>query len=113
MAGSSPATSAQIDADGYVTIVGRSKDLIISGGYNIYPKEVESLIDDIPGVVESAVFGLPDADAGECVVVAVVLDPKGGLTPQAIQDRHCAAAGALQAAAANPCGDGAAAQHDG
>ena len=72
----------QIDADGYVTIVGRSKDLIISGGYNIYPKEIEALIDDIPGVAESAAFGLPDADFGESVAVAVVLERGATITAE-------------------------------
>ena len=65
---------ATIDSRGYVTIVGRSKDLIISGGYNIYPKELELLIDDVKGVGESAVIGLPDADFGEMVVAVVVRD---------------------------------------
>ncbi len=62
-----------MDADGYVNIVGRSKDLVISGGYNIYPKEVELVIDDLPGVAESAVIGLPHRDFGEAVVAVVVL----------------------------------------
>ncbi|THD73753.1 malonyl-CoA synthase [Thalassobius vesicularis] len=60
------------DADGYVTIVGRAKDLIITGGFNVYPKELESLIDDIPGVLESAVIGVPHKDFGEAVVAVVV-----------------------------------------
>jgi malonyl-CoA/methylmalonyl-CoA synthetase len=60
------------DADGYVTIVGRAKDLIITGGFNVYPKELESLIDDIPGVLESAVIGVPHRDFGEAVVAVVV-----------------------------------------
>jgi malonyl-CoA/methylmalonyl-CoA synthetase len=59
----------------YLTIVGRSKDLIISGGYNVYPKEIESFIDDLPGVVESAVIGVPHADFGEAVVAIVVRQP--------------------------------------
>ncbi|WP_424977348.1 malonate--CoA ligase [Leisingera sp. S232] len=63
---------ARIDADGYVTIVGREKDLIITGGFNVYPKEVESLIDDLPGVLESAVIGVPHPDFGEAVVAVVV-----------------------------------------
>jgi len=63
---------ARIDADGYVSIVGREKDLIITGGFNVYPKEVESLIDDLPGVLESAVFGVPHPDFGEAVVAVVV-----------------------------------------
>lgn len=65
---------ATISADGYVTIVGRSKDLIIAGGYNIYPKELELLIDDVPGVLESAVIGVPHTDFGESVVAIVVRD---------------------------------------
>ncbi|MBT8432997.1 MAG: AMP-binding protein, partial [Altererythrobacter sp.] len=64
-----------IDADGYVHIVGRSKDLIISGGYNIYPKEIEVVLDAQPGVKESAVIGVPHADFGETVVGLVVKDP--------------------------------------
>ena len=60
------------DADGYVSIVGRDKDLIISGGLNVYPKEVEGLIDAIDGVLESAVIGVPHRDFGEAVVALVV-----------------------------------------
>lgn len=59
------------DADGYVTIVGRAKDLIIAGGYNIYPKEIELLLDEMPGVEESAVIGVPHPDLGEGVVGVV------------------------------------------
>ncbi|MEM8631450.1 MAG: AMP-binding protein [Pseudomonadota bacterium] len=55
----------EIGADGYLTIVGRAKDLIISGGYNIYPKEIELVLDDQPGVLESAVVGVPHPDMGE------------------------------------------------
>jgi malonyl-CoA/methylmalonyl-CoA synthetase len=62
------------DGDGYLHIVGRSKDLIISGGLNVYPKEVESVLDELPGVLESAVIGVPDADFGEAVVAVVVGD---------------------------------------
>ena len=61
-----------IDADGYVSIVGRSKDLVISGGYNIYPKEVEAVIDQMAVVVESAVIGLPHPDFGEAVATVIV-----------------------------------------
>ncbi len=70
----------QMDARGYVTIVGRGKDLIITGGLNVYPKEVEAAIDALPGVVESAVIGLPHADLGEAVtaVVAVGAGPGPG-----------------------------------
>ena len=62
------------DSEGRVTIVGRAKDLIISGGYNIYPKEIEEVIDAVPGVLESAVIGVPDADFGESVVAVIVAD---------------------------------------
>jgi malonyl-CoA/methylmalonyl-CoA synthetase len=65
------------EADGRISIVGRQKDLIISGGYNIYPKEIEDVINAIDGVLESAVFGVSHADFGESVMAAVVLeDPK-------------------------------------
>jgi malonyl-CoA/methylmalonyl-CoA synthetase len=60
-------------SDGYLSIVGRSKDLVISGGYNVYPKEIELLIDALPQVLESAVVGVPDADFGEAVTAIVVL----------------------------------------
>ncbi len=63
---------ATIDDAGYVSIVGRSKDLIISGGLNVYPKEVESHIDELDGVVESAVIGVPHPDFGEAVMAVVV-----------------------------------------
>lgn len=62
----------RIDADGYLHIVGRGKDLIISGGFNIYPKEVELVLDDQPNVLESAVIGVPHPDFGEAVVGIVV-----------------------------------------
>jgi malonyl-CoA/methylmalonyl-CoA synthetase len=68
----------RIDEQGYVHIIGRGKDLIITGGYNVYPKEVEDAIDAIPGVGESAVIGVPHDDFGEAVVAVVVgtdLDP--------------------------------------
>jgi malonyl-CoA/methylmalonyl-CoA synthetase len=58
--------------DQYLTLVGRSKDLIISGGYNVYPKEIEGYIDEMPGVVESAVIGLPHPDFGEAVAAVIV-----------------------------------------
>ena len=70
-----------IDANGYVHIVGRDKDLIISGGLNIYPKEIESLIDGLPGVEESAVVGLPHPDFGEGVTAFVVLK-EGAVLPE-------------------------------
>ena len=73
-----------IDERGYVSIVGRSKDLIISGGYNIYPKEIEGVIDDLPGVLESAVIGSPHPDFGEGVVAVVVADGSVELTEEGI-----------------------------
>ena len=65
----------QLDAADYTTIVGRSKDLIITGGYNVYPAEVESTLNEMPGVAESAVIGVPHADFGEAVVAVVVAKP--------------------------------------
>jgi len=64
-----------VDADGYVTIVGRSKDLVISGGYNVYPAEIEGVLNELPGVAESAVVGVPHPDFGEAVVAVVVPRP--------------------------------------
>ena len=63
-----------VDPDGYLTIVGRDKDLVISGGYNVYPKEIEAFVDEFPGVVESAVIGVPHPDFGEGVVAVVVAE---------------------------------------
>ena len=62
------------DEEGRVSIAGRGKDLVISGGFNVYPKEIESVIDELPGVQECAVIGVPHADFGEAVVVVVVPD---------------------------------------
>ena len=63
-----------LDAEGRLTIVGRTKDLVISGGYNVYPKEVEALLDEMPEVAESAVIGIPHPDFGEAVVAVVVAE---------------------------------------
>lgn len=79
----------KFDEDGYLHIVGRDKDLIISGGYNIYPKEIELLLDEQPGVLESAVIGVPDPDFGETVVGVIV--PEAGAKPDL--DAIAAAAG--------------------
>ena len=65
---------AQKDENGYFTIVGRDKDMIISGGLNVYPKEIEDVLNELPNVLESAVFGLQHADFGEAVVAAVVVN---------------------------------------
>lgn len=75
---------ATMDADGYIQIVGRSKDLIISGGYNIYPKELELLLDEQEGVLESAVIGVPHPDFGEGVVAVLVAKPDVDLSEDII-----------------------------
>jgi len=74
----------KIDNQGYVHIVGRVKDLVISGGYNVYPKEVETELDAVAGVLESAVFGVPHPDFGEGVTAAVVLQKGAQLTENGI-----------------------------
>jgi len=72
--------------DRYLTLVGRSKDLIISGGYNVYPKEIEGYIDDMADVVESAVIGVPHPDFGEAVIAVVVGKHGAALAPAALID---------------------------
>ena len=74
----------RVDAEGYVTIVGRSKDMIITGGYNVYPAEVEGFINDMPGVAESAVVGVPHPDFGEAVVAVLIAKPGAALDSAAI-----------------------------
>lgn len=74
----------RIGSDGYVSIVGRAKDMIISGGLNVYPKEIEGFIDDLGGVVESAVIGVPHADFGEGVVAVVVKEGEVDLNEQQV-----------------------------
>jgi malonyl-CoA/methylmalonyl-CoA synthetase len=74
----------KIDARGYVHIVGRAKDLIITGGFNVYPKEIESEIDALPGVAESAVIGCPHPDFGEGVTAVVVRKPGAALSEKAV-----------------------------
>jgi len=74
----------KVDERGYVTIVGRSKDLIISGGYNVYPAEIEGYINDMKGVAESAVVGVPHPDFGEVGVAVVTLKPGGSVQPEAV-----------------------------
>ncbi len=74
----------QYSADGYLSIVGRSKDLIITGGYNVYPKEIEDVLNDIDGVLESAVFGIPDSDFGEAIIATLVPEPGAKLDVEQI-----------------------------
>jgi malonyl-CoA/methylmalonyl-CoA synthetase len=74
----------KIDGRGYVHILGRGKDLVISGGFNVYPKEVESEIDALPGVIESAVIGVPHTDFGEGVTAVVVKDKAAPLDEGAV-----------------------------
>ena len=75
---------ATLNDEGYVTIVGRAKDLIISGGYNIYPKEIELVLDELPGVNESAVVGVPHPDFGEGVVAVLIAKPGATLDEKQI-----------------------------
>ncbi|MFG6432560.1 malonate--CoA ligase [Roseateles sp. LYH14W] len=72
----------RVDANGYLTLIGRSKDLIISGGFNVYPAEVEGFLNELPGVGESAVIGVPHPDFGEAVVA--VITPSGQPDPEAL-----------------------------
>ncbi len=74
----------KVDERGYVHIVGRSKDLIISGGYNVYPAEIEGYVNDLPGVAESALVGVPHPDFGEVGVIVVIAKPGAALQTDAI-----------------------------
>jgi malonyl-CoA/methylmalonyl-CoA synthetase len=74
-----------MDGEDYISISGRAKDLIITGGLNVYPKEIEMFLDAIPGVSESAVIGVPDPDFGEAVVAVVVLQPSSTLSVEEIR----------------------------
>ncbi|MFB6417352.1 MULTISPECIES: malonate--CoA ligase [Bradyrhizobium] len=74
----------KIDTKGYVHILGRGKDLVISGGFNVYPKEIESEIDAMPGVIESAVIGVPHADFGEGVTAVLVCNKGADVTEAAV-----------------------------
>ncbi|MCZ8072862.1 MAG: malonyl-CoA synthase [Paucibacter sp.] len=73
-----------VDENGYVKIVGRSKDLVISGGFNVYPAEIEGFLNELPGVAESAVIGVPHPDFGEAVVAVLIAKPGASLEPAAI-----------------------------
>ena len=76
---------ASRDSDGYISIVGREKDLIISGGFNIYPKEIEIVLDELPDVIESAVIGVNHEDFGEAVVAVIVKKEEASLSKEDIQ----------------------------
>ncbi|MDE2912061.1 MAG: AMP-binding protein [Paracoccaceae bacterium] len=89
---------ASIGPDGYVTIIGRSRDLVISGGYNIYPAEIEPIIDVLPGVSESAVIGVPHPDLGEAAVAVVVREPKSGAGEDPVSEDGILAGAARQLA---------------
>ncbi len=75
----------QYSEDGYLSIVGRSKDLIITGGYNVYPKEIEDILNDVDGVQESAVFGVPDNEFGEAIIAALVAEPRAQLQVEQVE----------------------------
>ena len=79
-----PGDLGRMDEDGYVYIIGRTKDMIISGGYNVYPKEVELVIDSIPGVKESAVIGTPDTLWGEVIIAVIALENGKKVTEEEI-----------------------------
>ncbi|MGS5087526.1 malonate--CoA ligase [Hydrogenophaga sp. A37] len=74
----------RVDERGYVTIVGRSKDLIISGGYNVYPAEIEGYINDMPGVAESALVGVPHPDFGEVGIAVIIAKPGAAVDPDQV-----------------------------
>ncbi|MDA8746761.1 malonyl-CoA synthase [Litoreibacter sp.] len=75
----------QCNAQGYLSIVGRQKDLIITGGYNVYPKEIEDVLNDIEGVTESAVFGVPHPDFGEAIIAAIVADKDANIDTETLK----------------------------
>jgi long-chain acyl-CoA synthetase len=81
--------TGRIDADGYLSIVGRLKEMIIRGGENIYPKEVEDVLSDFPGVLEAAVIGAPHETFGEIVIAYVAARGEAAVSPEEL-DVHCA-----------------------
>ena len=103
----------KLDAQGYLSIVGRAKDLIITGGYNVYPKEIELVIDAMPGVLESAVIGLPHPDFGEAVTAVVVARAGAELSETADHPAREGAARQLQGSQARDPAPGPAAQRHG
>jgi malonyl-CoA/methylmalonyl-CoA synthetase len=76
---------AVMDEAGRIEIVGRAKDLVISGGFNVYPKEVETVIDEMAGVVESAVIGVPHPDFGEAVVAVIVASDDARISAETVR----------------------------
>ena len=76
---------ARMDEDGYIYIVDRKKDLVIRGGYNVYPREIEEIMYQIPEILEAAVIGVPHADLGEEVAAVVVLKPGADIDSETIQ----------------------------
>ena len=103
---------ASLDAEGRVTLVGRGKDLIIAGGFNVYPKEVEDRLDEVAGVRECAVIGAPHADLGEGVVAVLVAEAGDRGRRYAPRRARCGS-GAIQAPAPLLLGRRAAAQRHG
>src|SRR6266498_4451702 len=77
---------AKVDEDGYFYIVDRKKDLIIRGGYNVYPREIEEVLHEHPAVAEVAVIGVPHPELGEEVAAAVALKPGASATPEELRD---------------------------
>jgi long-chain acyl-CoA synthetase len=75
-----------MDDDGFITVIDRIKELIITGGFNVYPSEVESVLRRVPGVIDAAVVGLPDRSGGERVVAAIVVEPGISLDPRDVLD---------------------------
>jgi len=80
---------ATIDGENYVAIVGRAKDLVICGGLNVYPKEIELVIDDMAGIQESAVIGIPHADFGEAVLAVIIADESAAMPSSEAIISHC------------------------
>ena len=85
-AGSTPAISGRVDEDGYFFIVDRKKDLIIRGGYNVYPREIEEVLYEHPDVAEAAVIGVPHSRLGEEAAAAVALKPGSTITADELRD---------------------------
>jgi long-chain acyl-CoA synthetase len=74
-----------VDADGYLYLTGRAGDMVISGGVNIYPAEIEAALQDLPGVADSAVFGIPDAEFGEALAAHIEPEPGASLTEDEVR----------------------------